>query len=163
MKELNAILLIFILTQTTVAKDYVTVTIEGARDDLVNVTFTNNTDEIREILRPLDGSTIGSFQPHYNFTVKDRSGKEPRVVLDCIPYGLWANLDWPDDYIIRLMPGDSETLQLNVPQLREAKGTLQVTFQYEYDSKDTHAFEGVPYPSSLWEGTINSPAITIKR
>lgn len=158
------LLLSFAFLPAVVADDRVSVLIASIGGELVSVIFTNNSEEPKMFLKPLDGSTLGWFQPRYEFTVRGRFGRMNEVkILDCIPYGLWSGPEWPKDYLIRLDPGQSEEIEVHVPHLRDAKGKLHVELKYEYDATEATPLDGVPYPSDLWEGSINSNAITIKR
>ena len=127
----------------------------------VIVRFTNTHNRTIKILRPLDGSEWGWHIPHYRFTVSDSSGKAVELDGRCGISGLWANIKWPDDYIIQILPGDSYEMQVGIPHAIPADGDYRVTFEYVYDPKTVSKAQ-IVYPDGLWSGTARAKDITLR-
>ncbi|HUG19831.1 MAG TPA: hypothetical protein VMM56_12685 [Planctomycetaceae bacterium] len=45
--------------------------------------------------------------PHYKLDVSGEDGKTLKLSSRCGHSGLWANMKWPDDYVVTLRPQES--------------------------------------------------------
>jgi len=127
----------------------------------VIVRFTNRENQSIRILRPLDGSKWSWHMPYYRFTVEDADGVPLEMLTRCGVSGLWANLEWPDDYVIQILPGDSYEMQVGIPYPIPTDGEYTVSFEYVYDPKPA-AKSGIEYPDGLWEGHARSEETRLK-
>lgn len=127
----------------------------------VIVRFTNRENQPIRILRPLDGSEWSWHMPYYRFTIHDADGTPLELASRCGVSGLWANVEWPDDYIIRILPGDSYEMQVGIPHPIPADGEYTVSFEYVYDPKAA-AKSSIEYPDGLWEGHARSEGIRLQ-
>ena len=127
----------------------------------VIIRFTNWNNKAVKLLRPLDGSEWCWHMPHYRFTVVDSVGNSLSLMPRCGNSGLWAELKWPDDYIIQILPGDSYEMQVGIPQKVSASGDYKVTFEYMYDP-EVKSKARITYPDGLWQGQARSKDATLK-
>lgn len=121
----------------------------------VLVRFTNRDTQGIRILRPLDGSEWSWHMPYYQFTVCDAEGKKLELSPRCGNSGLWANRDWPNDYMILLGPGDSYEMQVGISHVIPTDGEYTVQFEYIYDPAIASKSD-IEYPDGLWVGHARS-------
>ncbi len=136
----------------------------------VEITFTNVSEKAIKIIKPLDGSYYGWYQPHYKFTVIDSKDQELPLGGRCGVSGLWGDTSFPENYLIELPPQESHKLQAYLPFAFSNSGEYRVTFEYIYDySKNeakppknagdtawTQPLEGV------WQGTARSNTVVLE-
>jgi hypothetical protein len=136
--------------------------VEG-HSNFATVRFTNSGNKVVRILRPLDGSEHSWVMPFYRVTVVDDSGKTLGLFGRCASCGLWADIKWPDDYIIQIMPGDSYEMRVDIYQDVPKSGNYKVTFEYVFDP-DGRKLKAIidKYPEGLWRGTARSKDISLK-
>ena len=126
----------------------------------VIVRFTNTTNKPIRILRPLDGSLWCWHMPHYKLDVVDEDGKQLQLSGRCGNSGLWANMKWPDDYVVTIRPTESFEKEVGINHVIPKDGECTVRFSYTYADTNTQ-LETVKYPDALWEGTVESKPINL--
>ncbi len=160
MKQIHLAVLILLFAPDLHSKD-LRLSISFANEFFIRASFTNESQENKTILRPLDGASAGKFQPHYIFTVEDSKGRKlPHVVHD-FNAGLWADLDWPEDYIITLGPGETKDVKIACSQIVSAEGRIKISLRYEYTKEEAEPQKGIQYPAEAWEGSIKSNSISL--
>ena len=71
------------------------------------------------------------------------------------PYGLWGNLEWPDDYV-RTVPGNSHLeLLLRVPYEFIEGAEYQVSLRYHYDPSSVE-YKGLEIPDYITRTNVVS-------
>jgi hypothetical protein len=133
----------------------------GSHIHPVVVRFTNRSNKTVRILRPLDGSEWLWHMPHYRFTVHDREGRQLDLGARCGLSGLWAELKWPEDYVLQILPGDSYEMQVGIPHAIPSDGEYRVRFDYIFRYEDKSTNDGFEYPPGLWEGTASSKEVVL--
>ncbi len=124
------------------------------------VRFTNLDDAPVYLLRPLDGSEWGWLMPHYEFTVRSSDGTELGLTPRCGHYGLYSNLTWPDDYIIRIPAGESYDRVVNMHHIIPEDGTYRIRFRYTFD-RTARTPPSIEYPPEIWSGSVQSEEVTV--
>jgi hypothetical protein len=132
----------------------------GFRRNPVIIRFTNRSNRIIRILRPLDGSEWSRHMPYYLFTVRDAHANLIGLPSRCGISGLWADLEWPDDYMILINPGDTYEMRAGIAQYVPADGEYTVSFEYVFDAAAA-AESYIAYPDGLWEGCVRSGEIKL--
>jgi hypothetical protein len=124
----------------------------------VIIRFENHTREPIRLLRPLDGSEWGWLMPIYDLSITDDQGTQIPFYPRCGVFGLYANLKWPDDYRVQVLPGDAYEMKVStVREIRESV-TYAVSFRYQYKPKEkkTEGKRFIEYPDDLWVGEVSS-------
>jgi hypothetical protein len=136
----------------------------------VEIEFSNASDLPVQIVKPLDGSFYGWYQPHYKFTVTNLQGHELELMGRCGNSGLWADTTFPESYLVTLEPDETYSVTAYLPFPVPESGEYEVSFEYIYNFKEdqtrspknegeiawTQAVEGV------WQGTAQSNSITLE-
>ena len=127
----------------------------------VSIRNTGEADVV--ILKPLDGSLWSWHLPFYQFTVKDLSGEMLTMGSRCGNSGLWADTEWPDDYLLVLKPGEQFKKTFALYYAVPEEGEYQVQFQYIMDlTADPSKGRYLRYPEQVWKGSVSSETKTYK-
>ncbi|PXA02876.1 hypothetical protein DDZ13_14905 [Coraliomargarita sinensis] len=139
--------------------------IAGASTRDILLVFKNTSKENQRILRPLDGSTRNAYYPHYDIHLVSTSSMEPvERIGGCMPYGLWADRKWPEEYLIEIAPNKSKTVKLRLPYEFKDSESYALFFQYRMSEeilreekalRDTK-LNWYRYPQNIWTGTVTA-------
>src|SRR5207248_3462432 len=104
---------------------------EVASDEgLLRVRIDNRSNTPITILHPLDGSEDCWLMPFYRLTLLDDRGHPvARDHVRCNMFGLWANMNWPNDYRITLQPGQSFEHQARLAHRVPKDGRYRAMFE----------------------------------
>lgn len=135
----------------------------------VDIAFTNSSDQRIKIIKPLDGSYYGWYQPHYKFTVVDSNDQELPLGGRCGVSGLWGDTEFPESYLVEIPPGTTHQITTGLPVPIQNSGEYRVTFEYIYDYSQNEA--NPPKNASdtvwtrpvdgVWQGQLQSNTILI--
>lgn len=130
----------------------------------VRVRFENHMLTPLKILRPLDGSEWGWHMPQYALSIVDSTGMSIPMGTRCGMSGLYSGLKWPDDYLIRLRPGDAYEMTVNLYRSIPVRTRYRVSFSYTYSTLKKPGKEntGIQYPDDLWRGTATSKPVELE-
>lgn len=151
------------------------ITITPIKDDqgqckgYFDILFTNTSDEAVKILKPLDGSFFGWHQPHYKFQVLNSEDEELKFVSRCKFSGLWANTEFPENYLVEVPANESTKITGVLPYTIPESGEYKVSLEYVYDYTNVPASikgsgeEPWNQPvEGVWEGSLKSNEITLQ-
>lgn len=125
----------------------------------VRICFHNTTPKPVCILKPVDGSLTCRHMPYYRFTVRDPDGWTLPIGAGCNITGLWADTQWPQDYLVEIAPGASVEREMTVYYLQfERGGPHTVSFEYVYNPTE----ELFAPPPRAWRGTVKAPDFVLK-
>ncbi|MBL9077672.1 MAG: hypothetical protein JNL08_09220 [Planctomycetes bacterium] len=124
----------------------------GEFTPVAHVVFTNTSAAPVALCPPLDGSTYGMVQPHYEFVV-DRGGRRPSVPARCGNHGG----DYREEGLVVVAPGATAAFDVAVPALL-TPGTWNVTLRYSIVRTDAPLGER---GARLWFGSVASPAFAL--
>ena len=128
-------------------------------------TIENMSESSLRILKPVGGSEwpgiagLGAVEPAYQVDVETSAGGLLPVKGHCKVVGPFENTQWPDDYLVMLMPGESITTKVYIPRQVPAEGAYLVRLTYRYTGRghaSIPALAGLPV-ESLWKGEVQSP------
>ena len=139
------------------------VKVSPAKDGVV-LRFENRSEKPMQLLRPIDGSEWGWHMPVYDLSITDSSGKLIPLGGRCKLSGLYADLKWPDDYRLKILPGEAFETTIRLNRELTGLGPYGVTFRYTYDpaSKTVRNFPEIKYPDDLWLGSSISDKVAIE-
>lgn len=126
---------------------------QGSR--LVDITFKNQIDQEVTIIRPLDGSLWKWHFPYYDFTVSDSDGTSLRLGGRCGVSGLWADTEWPKDYLVPIAAQETATITILLPHAIPSDGDYEISFTYEWPAVDDQS----KVLDSVFHGTIKAEPI----
>lgn len=162
MKQLLTILFALFALQGAIhaAKEgVVSLSLKKNERSLVAV-FSNQTKSDITILKPLDGSMWCWHMPYYDFSVFNSAGNSVKIGGRCGLSGLWANTEWPKDYLVVIKSGEAFELPLTLPHHLE-DGRYQVTLAYVYSNDGTRKMLNHKYPEKIWRGKLKSNLVSI--
>lgn len=114
------------------------------------------------ILKPLDGSLWSWMLPFYRFAVSDTKGRKLGMPQRFKFGGLWGGTRWPDDYLVKLLPGESFSTVLDLCYPIPEDGEYDVLFEYVMDTaQDPNRGVLLTYPPEAWNGKAASRPIRI--
>lgn len=116
------------------------------------VRFTNLSARELGIFKPLDGSEWEWHQPFYRFIITNDQGEALPLGGRCWTSGLWADTQWPDDYLIVLKPGEVYEKWVIIPCRIPAADRYLVSFEYVYDKVPAGKGLELPVPPGAWIG-----------
>ena len=122
------------------------------------IEFTNLTEEEITLIRPLDGSLWNWHYPHYDFQVTDQKGNIVERPSRCGISGLWADTEWPTDYLFVIQPGKSMMVAAYLPHHVPKDGEYHVAFRYVWKASEDQA----SLPASVVIGTIKAEPIRVR-
>ncbi|HEY1120365.1 MAG TPA: hypothetical protein VGE67_02145 [Haloferula sp.] len=130
----------------------------------VIVRFENTTHQPVRLLRPLDGSEWGWHMPVYDLTVTDAKGEKIPIGSRCGMSGLYADIKWPDDYRIQILPGHAYEMPVELCREKPLDGPYTITFRYHYDPKaeTTKKDPSIKYPDDLWVGSAETAPTEVR-
>ncbi len=147
------------------------VSVHAANDEAVSLSlkkndrslvaiFNNQTKSTVTILKPLDGSMWCWHMPYYDFSVFDSVGRPVKIGGRCGLSGLWADTEWPKDYLVVIKSGEAFELPLRLPHHLE-DGRYQVSLTYVFSNDGTRKILNHKYPDKVWRGRLKSNLVSI--
>jgi hypothetical protein len=126
--------------------------------------FTNVSQDVVRILKPLDGSEHSWLMPHYAYSVADGKGTKFKLFGRCGHYGQpYSDTKWPDDYLVELRPGETHDETVWFPVYIPDDGEYAVSLEYKFTPKpDEKLLSGDKYPAELWHGAVKSKPLRVK-
>jgi hypothetical protein len=109
------------------------------------------------ILKPLDGSTYEWHMPYYRLTVRDTKGEPLELSPRCGNSGLWADTEWPRDYLVPIKPKASYDVEVPLPCTIRKDGRYTVSFEYVYEPEE----ERFSIPPSAWRGIVRAEPVEL--
>lgn len=150
-------------------------TISPVRDDqgkcagYFEIEFTNTSDVAVKLLKPLDGSFYGWHQPHYKFHIESSEDAELELANRCKLSGLWANTEFPKNYLVELPAKKSTKITGCLPYVVSESGDYTVSLEYIYDFQNVDdTLRGTGEETwnqpveGVWEGRVKSNEITLQ-
>ena len=136
----------------------------------VEIEFTNTSDAPVQIVKRLDGSFYGWYQPHYKFSATNSQGSELELLSRCGNSGLWSQTTFPESYLVTLEPGESHSETGHLPFAVSKTGQFNITFEYIYNyeaykassPKNTGDFPWTQAVEGVWQGNVRSDSITLE-
>lgn len=116
------------------------------------------------ILKPIDGSVQCWIMPHYSFSISDGRGTKFLGRPRCGNFGgPWGETAWPDDYLVKLRPGESYDEAAYLPFEFNKAGEYEIGFEYVFTPTTKFLRDGkTPYPKELWRGKAKAKPVRMK-
>lgn len=130
--------------------------------NLVIIKFTNNSSNGIKILKPLDGSLYSWHMPYYLLDVEDQNDTKLKLTPRCGVSGLWANTEWPSDYIIEIAPNSSFELEVGIHHIIPEAGQYTITFSYICIPEKAKFNNNLKYPANIWKGKATSKQVKLE-
>jgi hypothetical protein len=123
----------------------------------VTIRFRNTGPKSVSILKPLDGSIESWHMPYYSFTVMDEERRPLKPMMRCGNSGLWADSQWPQDYLVEIKAGACFDIEVPLPYMVENDGPHTISFEYVYQPKN----EQFAPPPGAWRGSITADPVIL--
>lgn len=87
--------------------------------------------------------------------MSDSEGTSLRLAARCGDSGLWADTEWPKDYLVPIAAQETVTITILLPHVIPSDGDYEISFTYEWPVVDDQS----KLPDSVFYGTIKAEPI----